>query len=98
MAFDGQLLSGFPEPGPRRIRAVSFVETFAGDAVGERYVAEHLAPGTVAAVRELAGELPPARSAREPGPVAPSRLPTLIGELLSNQHHEQPGEPSRSQH
>ncbi|AWZ08768.1 hypothetical protein DRB89_34215 [Streptomyces sp. ICC4] len=41
---------------------------------------------------------PPARSAREPGPVAPSRLPTLIGELLSNQHHEQPGEPSRSQH
>ncbi|MFD9304247.1 M13-type metalloendopeptidase [Streptomyces sp. NPDC060048] len=56
-AFYGQLLNGFTEPRPRRIRAVSFVETFAGDAVGERYVAEHLAPGTVAAVRELAAEL-----------------------------------------
>ncbi|MGW6703904.1 M13-type metalloendopeptidase [Streptomyces sp. NPDC054956] len=52
-AFYGQLLNGFSEPRPRRIRAVSFVETFAGDAVGERYVAEHLAPGTVEAATEL---------------------------------------------
>ncbi|WP_328304667.1 M13 family metallopeptidase (plasmid) [Streptomyces sp. NBC_00435] len=52
-AFYGQLLNGFTEPRPRRIRAVSFVETFLGDAVGERYVAEHLAPGTVEAATEL---------------------------------------------
>ncbi|MEV7522603.1 M13-type metalloendopeptidase [Streptomyces sp. NPDC091371] len=56
-AFYGQLLNGFTQPRPRRIRAVSFVETFAGDAVGERYAAEYLAPGAVDAARELVDAL-----------------------------------------
>ncbi|MDH6132945.1 putative endopeptidase [Kitasatospora sp. MAA4] len=56
-AFYGRTLKGFTEPRPRWMRAISFVETFAGDAVADRYLAQHLAPGTVEAVTELADAL-----------------------------------------
>jgi putative endopeptidase len=56
-AFYGRLLNGFTRPRPRPVRAVSFVETFAGEEVGERYVARHLAPGTVEAATALVEEL-----------------------------------------
>ncbi|MEU6775254.1 M13 family metallopeptidase [Streptomyces sp. NPDC046759] len=56
-AFYGRTLNGFTEPRPRRLRVISFVETFLGDAIAERYLAEHLAPGTVEAARELVAAL-----------------------------------------
>ncbi|MGW1889933.1 M13-type metalloendopeptidase [Streptomyces sp. NPDC002004] len=56
-AFYGRTLNGFTEPRPRRMRVISFVETFLGDAVAERYLAGHLAPGTVEAARELVDAL-----------------------------------------
>ncbi|MEV8565848.1 M13 family metallopeptidase [Streptomyces sp. NPDC051322] len=56
-AFYGQLLNGFTRPRPRRMRVISFVETFLGDAVAERYLAEFLAPGTVEAAGELVDAL-----------------------------------------
>ena len=56
-AFYGRTLNGFTEPRPRRLRAISLVETFLGDAVAERYLAENLAPGTVEAARELVAAL-----------------------------------------
>ncbi|MFE7860791.1 M13 family metallopeptidase [Streptomyces sp. NPDC057403] len=63
-AFYGRTLNGFTEPRPRRLRVISFVETFLGDAVAERYLAEHLAPGTVEAARDLVGALVDAYRAR----------------------------------
>ncbi|MEV0737730.1 M13 family metallopeptidase [Streptomyces sp. NPDC050549] len=56
-AFYGRTLNGFTEPRPRPLRALSFVETFLGDAVAERYLAENLPPGTVEAARELVAAL-----------------------------------------
>jgi putative endopeptidase len=56
-AFYGQALNGFTQPRPRWMRALSFVETFVPEAVGERYLAEHLAPGTVEAAAQLVDRL-----------------------------------------
>lgn len=55
--FYGQQLNGFTTPRPRSLRAMSLVETFLGDAVGERYVARYLPAGTVDGVRRLVGRL-----------------------------------------
>ncbi|WP_086866106.1 M13-type metalloendopeptidase [Streptomyces viridochromogenes] len=63
-AFYGRTLNGFSEPRPRRLRVISFVETFLGESVADRYLAEHLAPGTVDAARTLVGALVDAYRAR----------------------------------
>ncbi|HET9897321.1 MAG TPA: M13 family metallopeptidase [Streptosporangiaceae bacterium] len=55
--FYGQALNGLSEPRPRPMRAVSIVETFFGDVVGRRYVAEHVDAGVIGAARELVAEL-----------------------------------------
>lgn len=52
-AFYGQVLNGLTQPRPRRIRAVSLVETFLGHAAGQRYLAEYLAHGAVDAATRL---------------------------------------------
>ncbi|MEY9966676.1 putative endopeptidase [Streptacidiphilus sp. MAP12-16] len=56
-SFYAQALKGFTRPRPRPMRAISFVETFLGDAVGERYLTEHLAPGTLDAAAGLVDRL-----------------------------------------
>ena len=61
--FYGQTLNSFTQPRPRWMRAVSFVETFLGDTIGERYLQHYLAPGTADAARDLVARL--ARSYRQ---------------------------------
>ena len=56
-AFYGRALNGFTQPRTRPLRATSIVETFLGEAVGQRYVAEHLDPETVTAARGLVEQL-----------------------------------------
>lgn len=51
--FYGQVLTGSRSPRPRWMRATSFVQTVLGDEVGERYLEEHLAPGTRKTAEEL---------------------------------------------
>lgn len=55
--FYGQVVSGLSSPRPRRLRVLSFVETFSGEAVAERYVQGNLADGSIGAARDLIGEL-----------------------------------------
>ncbi len=50
-------LTGARQPWPRRRRASAFVQTALGDVVGERYLREHVAPGTLAAARQLVDHL-----------------------------------------
>lgn len=56
-AFFGKVVIGATEARPRPLRALSLVETVLGDAVGRRYVAQHLRPGTAEAVGEVVGAL-----------------------------------------
>jgi len=56
-SFYGQVVSGLSSPRPRQLRVLSFVETFSGEAVAERYVGGNLADGSIDATRELVGEL-----------------------------------------
>jgi putative endopeptidase len=55
--FYGQVLTGSRRPRPRWMRATSFVQTVLGDEVGERYLQEHLAPGTRKAAEDLVDAL-----------------------------------------
>ncbi|MGW6058570.1 M13-type metalloendopeptidase [Streptomyces sp. NPDC055189] len=55
--FYGQVLTGSRQPRPRWMRATSFVQTVLGDEVGERYLKEHLAPGTRKAAEDLVAAL-----------------------------------------
>ena len=55
--FYGRVVNGLSSPRPRRLRVMSFVETFCGEAIGERYTRSNLADGSVDAARELVGEL-----------------------------------------
>ncbi|MEU3063385.1 M13 family metallopeptidase [Streptomyces subrutilus] len=50
-------LAGARRPWPRRLRATAFVQTVAGDLVGERYVRAHLHPGTLHAATRLVDRL-----------------------------------------
>ncbi|MFD3723004.1 M13-type metalloendopeptidase [Streptomyces sp. NPDC058674] len=50
-------LAGARRPWPRRLRATAFVQTVAGDLVGERYVRAHLHPDTLHAATRLVGRL-----------------------------------------
>ncbi|MER6632850.1 M13 family metallopeptidase [Streptomyces sp. NPDC000987] len=50
-------LTGARQPWPRTRRASAFVQTALGEAVGARYLHEHLPPGTLAAVRQLVDDL-----------------------------------------
>jgi putative endopeptidase len=56
-AFYGQVLTGSTRPRPRWMRGTSFVQTILGDAVGQRYLAEHLAPGTLDGAARLVDAL-----------------------------------------
>ncbi|WP_405550587.1 M13-type metalloendopeptidase [Streptomyces sp. NBC_01171] len=51
--FYGQVLTGSRTSRPRWMRATSFVQTVLGDEVGERYLQQHLAPGTLKAAADL---------------------------------------------
>ncbi|MQT04398.1 M13-type metalloendopeptidase [Streptomyces jumonjinensis] len=55
--FYGQVLPGSRRPRPRWMRATSFVQSVFGDEVGELYLEEHLAPGTLKAAEDLVGAL-----------------------------------------
>lgn len=50
-------LTGARRPWRRRMRATAFVQTALGEALGERYLSQHLAPDTIRAVRELVDTL-----------------------------------------
>jgi predicted metalloendopeptidase len=56
-AFYGRVLTGSRQPRPRWMRGTSFVQTLLGAEVGERYLAEHVAAGTVAAAVDLVDDL-----------------------------------------
>ncbi len=56
-AFYGRTLSGTPELRARWKRAVSFVESCVGEAVGEVYVARHFPPESKALMDELVANL-----------------------------------------
>jgi predicted metalloendopeptidase len=55
--FFGRVVIGATEPRPRVLRAMSLVETVLGDALGERYTAAHLSPGTIEAVDAIVNAL-----------------------------------------
>jgi putative endopeptidase len=55
--FYGSVLNGTPELRPRWKRAVAFVESAMGEAVGREYVARHFPPASKAMMNELVGNL-----------------------------------------
>jgi putative endopeptidase len=55
--FYGKVLSGTPELRVRWKRAVAFVESAIGEAVGRHYVARHFPPASKAMMDELVGNL-----------------------------------------
>ena len=55
--FYGQTVSGLSSARPRRLRVLSFVETFSGEAIAERYVADNLPAASIGAARALVGAL-----------------------------------------
>ncbi|GGX80189.1 M13-type metalloendopeptidase [Streptomyces minutiscleroticus] len=50
-------LTGARRPWPRARRASAFVQTALGEVVGDRYLREHLTPGTLTAARHLVNDL-----------------------------------------
>jgi endothelin-converting enzyme/putative endopeptidase len=55
--FYGRVLNGTPELRPRWKRAVAFVESAIGEAVGKEYVARHFPPSSKSMIDELVGDL-----------------------------------------